>query len=83
MDLTEVKSMCGGGSRISAGRGVGHDRSTNQVVGSPIPTGDDPEPVAITPDGSRVGRYALVMTARDTGGVASAPRRLSFTIVKR
>jgi YVTN family beta-propeller protein len=31
----------------------------------------------------RPGRYTLVMTARDAGGVASAPRRLSFTIVKR
>jgi YVTN family beta-propeller protein len=31
----------------------------------------------------RPGKYTLVMTARDSGGVASAPRRLSFTIVKR
>jgi hypothetical protein len=29
------------------------------------------------------GKYSLVMTARDSAGARSVPKRLSFTIVKR
>jgi YVTN family beta-propeller protein len=54
------------------------DTQTNAVVGSPIPVGDEPEAIAITPDGKTV--YAVNNESESVSAIDTGTNRVVSTI---